>query len=165
MSAVRSVRVVGRAAAELLRFGPRGRAAVADAERGSAVVEFLGGTVVLVVPLVYLVLTLAQLQGAAFAAEGAARDTGRIIATSSDPDTAIELAAVGVELAFADHGIELDGENVLRVTCSPSCDAPGATASVTISARVPLPFWPGGAMTVPIEAEAVTVIDSYRERS
>lgn len=162
---MRAFRFEWRRAADLLRFGPRGRAAAADGERGSAIVEFLGGTVVLIVPLVYLVLTLAQLQGAAFAADGAARDTGRIVATSSDPDAAIELAAVGVELAFADHGIEVDGEDVLRVTCSPSCDAPGATASVTISARVPLPFWPGGSMTVPIEAEAVTVIDSYRERS
>jgi len=120
---------------------------------------------VLLVPLVYLVLTLAQLQGAAFAAESAARDTGRLVATASDPDAAIELAAVGVELAFADHGIEVDGADALAVTCTPSCGAPGATAAVTVSARVPLPFWPDGAMTVPIEADAVTVIDSYRERS
>ncbi|PWD52393.1 pilus assembly protein TadE [Serinibacter arcticus] len=147
-----------------MRDGPHA-AAPGDGERGSAVVEFLGGTVLLVVPLAYLVLTLAQLQGAAFAAESAARDTGRLMATADDPGDAAALAARGVELAFADHGIEIDGEQALEVTCSPSCTAPGATAHVTIAADVPLPFWPGGGLTVPVTAEAVTSIDSYRERS
>lgn len=141
------------------------RAGDDDGERGSAVVEFLGGTVVLVVPLVYLVLTLAQVQAAAFAAEGAARDTGRIVATASDPDASIALAREGVELAFADHGIEIDGERALEVSCTPSCDAPGAQVHVVVSADVPLPLWPGGGLTVPIAAEAVAVLDTYRERS
>ncbi|WP_284250758.1 pilus assembly protein [Litorihabitans aurantiacus] len=148
----------------VLRDGP-GAQVPGDGERGSAVVEFLGGAVVLVVPLVYLVLTLAQLQAAAFAAEGAARDTGRIVATADDPERAGELAAIGVELAFADQGIEVDGADALAVRCAPSCSAPGAVATVRIAADVPLPWWPGGALTVPVTAEAVTVIDSYRVRS
>ena len=134
-----------------------------DAERGSAVVEFLGGTVVLVVPLVYLVLTLAQVQAAAFAAEGAARDTGRIIATASDAAAAAFVAEQGVELAFADHGIVVVGSDALEISCSPTCEDRGARVHVTVTAQVPLPLIPGGGLTVPISAEAVTNVDLFRE--
>lgn len=148
-----------------LAAGLRRRARGTDPERGSAVVEFLAGTIVLLVPLVYLVLTLAELQAAAFAAEGAARDTGRIVATSSDPATAAVLAERGVELAFADHGIEVDGADALAVSCAPSCSTPGAVVTVTVAVDVALPLWPDGSMSVPISSQAVSSIDAFRERS
>lgn len=52
------------------------RARLAE-DRGSAMVEFLGAALILLVPLLYLVLVLAQVQSAAFAAEGAARESMR----------------------------------------------------------------------------------------
>ena len=52
-------------------------------EQGSAAVEVLVLGVLLLVPLVYLVLTVAALQGAAFAAEGAARQAARSIALAA----------------------------------------------------------------------------------
>ena len=42
-------------------------------DAGNAVVEFLGISLILLIPLVYLVLTLAKVQGASYAVEGAAR--------------------------------------------------------------------------------------------
>ena len=46
-------------------------------DEGSSVIEFLGLAVVLLIPLVYLVLTLARIEAATFATEGAAREAAR----------------------------------------------------------------------------------------
>ncbi|PFG19190.1 pilus assembly protein [Serinibacter salmoneus] len=133
-----------------------------DGERGSALVEFLGVTVLLLVPLVYLVLTLVQLQAAAFAAEGAARDTGRILATGGGPERVGDLAAHNVELAFADHGFEVDGASALQVQCEASC-APGEQVLVMVTTSVPLPFLPDGVTALPVHAESRSTIDTFRE--
>ena len=49
-------------------------------EGGEATVEFVGLVFLLVVPVVYLVVSLAQVQGALFAAEAGAREASRILA-------------------------------------------------------------------------------------
>lgn len=134
----------------------------ADRERGSAVVEFLGGAVVLLVPLVYLVLTLAQLQAGTFAAQAAARDAGRLVATA-DPEQAGDLAASAVTLAFADHGLQVDGAAALAVACETTCE-PGERVHVSVDVDVPLPYVPGGGITVPVHAETWTTIDPFRDR-
>lgn len=134
--------------------------AVTVGERGSALVEFLGGAVVLLIPLVYLVLTLAQLQGAQFAAVSAARDAGRLIATA-DRGEAAALASSAVVLAFADHGLAV-GADALTVQCEDAC-RPGTNALILVAADVPLPFVPGGAITVGVSAQAWVTIDTFRE--
>ena len=50
-------------------------------EGGNAVIEFIGMSVLFLVPLVYLTLTFFTIQGAAFAAEGAAREAGSGVTT------------------------------------------------------------------------------------
>lgn len=120
----------------------------------------LGGSVVVLVPLVYLVLTLVQVQAAGFAATGAARDVGRIVATSQQEAWPVLGPAV-VELAFADHGIEVDGEQALRVTCEQQC-APGDRVLVEIETEVALPFAPAG-IGYTTTAQAWVTVDPYRE--
>lgn len=132
-----------------------------EAERGSATVEFLGGTIVLLIPLVYLVLTLVHLQAGAFAATAAARDAGRLLATSN-PATAQRLAETAVELTFADFGIDVDGASALSVACERRCES-GDRALVRVAARVPLPFLPTGSAAVPVSAESWVLIDPYRQ--
>lgn len=139
-----------------LREGPGG-----DAERGSAIVEFLGGTVVLLIPLVYLVIALTQLQAATFAAQAAARDAGRIIATA-EPATSQFLAAQSVTLAFADQGIAVDGGRALTVFCEDEC-GPGDRVLAQVAIDLPLPFLPQGTVSVPVSASAWTTVDPYRE--
>ena len=147
----------------VLRDGPTGPA---EGDRGSALVEYIASTLLLLVPLIYLILTLAQVQAGVFAAQGSARDAGRLIATGTGPvDT--ELATAGVELAFADHGIQIDGAEALAIECAePSCP-PGSQALVTVSASVPLPFVPSGLTSrasITVSAQAWTTIDPYRDR-
>ncbi|MFH5822326.1 pilus assembly protein [Georgenia sp. AZ-5] len=137
--------------------------------RGSAVVEFLGVSVLLLVPLVYLILTLARVQAATFAAEGAAREAGRIIAQAADMTEASARAGRAVEVAFADQGFDVDGETALRVTCVEGpCLSPGAQVLVEVGVDVDLPLVPDFVSVavpahVPVAAAHLAVVSEYRE--
>lgn len=120
-------------------------------------------TVVLLVPLVYLVLTLGRVQAAGYAAESASREAGRIMAITEDVDEAVRRATLAVEYAFADHGIAVDGSRVLRVHCAADpCRTPGALIDVEVTAAVSLPLAPrSGEGALPLE---VPVSSSYAAR-
>ncbi|TDE97671.1 pilus assembly protein [Occultella glacieicola] len=141
-----------------------------EAERGSAVVEFLGVSLVLLVPIVYLIITLGRIEAAGFAAEGAARDAGRLISDAETMEEGLALATLAVELAFADQGITVDGDRILTVTCAEDpCLTPGSFIHLRIDTTVSLPGAPAFMadalpMEVAIEAEAMTAVDTYRER-
>lgn len=128
-------------------------------EAGSAVVEFLGVSLVLLLPLVYLVLTLGQVQAAAFAAEAAARESGRVLSQARDLPTAVGQAHHAVALAFGDHGISVDPAAALSITCSDDpCLSPGGQIHVAVAASVRLPLVPdflAGAMPLEVPVEAV----------
>lgn len=146
----------------------RWRALVAGGgERGSAVVEFLGISVLLLIPLVYLVMTLGAVQAATFAAEGAAREAGRIVARAPSMDEAVPRAAMATELAFADHGIAVDGGEAVRYACEADpCHTPGARVHVEVTASVTLPLVPQflGAvvpMAVTVAGEHLAVVPAF----
>ncbi|MEE6282681.1 pilus assembly protein [Georgenia sp. MJ170] len=136
-------------------------------DEGSAVVEFIGVTVVLLIPLVYLVLTLGRVQAAMFAAEAAARESGRIISQAEDLEAAAGRARSAVELAFADQGIVVDANDVLRLTCDEDpCLSRGARIHVQVDAAVRLPLVPdflAGTMPmeVPVRAEHLAVVPEF----
>ena len=60
---------------------PRSRRWI-EAEDGSASLEFITAGMLLLLPLVYLVLTMAAIQAGAFAVEGAARQAARVYVQS-----------------------------------------------------------------------------------
>ncbi|MDD9205366.1 pilus assembly protein [Georgenia sp. 10Sc9-8] len=132
-------------------------------------VEFLGTSLVLLVPLVYLVLVLGQLQAGAFAAEAAARESGRILARADDLVLGRAQAVAAVELAFADQGLAVDGAGVLSVACDRDpCRTPGARMHVTVALEVDLPLVPdvlGGVIptAVPVRADHVAVVDRFAQ--
>ncbi len=76
-----------------------------DPESGSAAVEFLAGSVLLLVPLAYLVLTLGSLQSAAFATEGAARGAALVLSRGPADPAAEERAEQVIALALDDFGV------------------------------------------------------------
>lgn len=138
-------------------------------ERGSAVLEFLGLSLLLLVPLVYLVITLGRMQAASFAAEGAAREAGRLIAQAETMEEGIANASIAVELAFADQGLSVDADDVFTVTCeSDPCLTPGSYVYIAVETSVSLPgapaFMAGSVPTeVVITADAMTAISDFRE--
>jgi hypothetical protein len=139
------------------------------ADAGSAVVEFLGVALLLMVPLVYLVLTLGKVQGAVFASEGAAREAGRLVVRADTFEQGVARARAAVELAFADQGFDVSGADALDVLCERDpCLTPGSQIVIEVSAAIGLPGVPGfvqGAVPaqVPISAQFVAVVDEFRE--
>ena len=115
-----------------------------EAERGSAALEFLTMGVLLLVPLVYLVLTLSALQGASFAAEGAARQAARMVVLADTDGAARASADAAVREGLADWNIH-PAAAAVTVTCAPiatDCVTPRGTVTVSVSLAVALPFLP-----------------------
>ena len=141
----------------------------ATGDDGSAVVEFLGAALILLVPIVYLVLVLGRLQSAAFAVDGAAREAARTFVAASDTGTAQERAVAAVALALDDQGLPPeDAAGALSLTCSAdACLDPGGTVEATVRVDVALPGVPGVVqgvipLTVPVSGRATAATDTYR---
>lgn len=145
----------------------RGRATPDDA--GNAVVEFLAVTLLLLVPIVYLVLVLGRLQAATFAAEGAAREAGRAFTTAAGPDDGARRAVAAVGLALADQGFgAVDAAGALALECSTDpCLTPGSRVLVRVAFDVDLPGVPTFVqsvvpLAVPVRAEHIAPVDEFR---
>lgn len=111
-------------------------------EQGSAVVEFLALAVMLLIPAVWFLLAVSQIQAATYAAAGAAGQAARVYAGSeASPQVRAERSEAAVGAVLADFGLEPEQATVSR-TCSPDCEQPGALVSYAVDIRIPLPLIP-----------------------
>jgi Flp pilus assembly protein TadG len=111
-------------------------------ERGSAVVEFTFLALLLMVPLVYFIITVGQIQGGAFAVVGAADQAAKVYVAQPDAESGRTAAEQAVMIALADYGHPADNAR-MDASCQPSdCLAPGSAVTVTVHLTVPLPFVP-----------------------
>jgi hypothetical protein len=110
-------------------------------DEGSALVEFVWLAILLMVPLVYVVLTAASLQRAAFGITAAARDAGRAYATAGSDGLGERRAEQAAAIALGDQGVGWRPRGRV-VTCG-RCDyAPGSSFTVELHTRVELPLLP-----------------------
>jgi Flp pilus assembly protein TadG len=135
-------------------------------DAGNAIVEFVFLAVLLMVPLVYLLVTVFRVQAGAYAASSAARESGRVFATAASVDVAADRAYAAAAIVMRDSGLTLDRDE-LRVTCSSDpCLEPGSRVTVVVTQRVGLPLVPrvlGRApASVRVSSEHVEVVDRYR---
>jgi Flp pilus assembly protein TadG len=162
-------RVMRREARELGRDGD------GDGERGAAVVEFVLVFVALVVPLVYAIAVMADVQRAVLAVSTAAREVGRVYVTAPTRVEAKERTERAYREVMANFGYAAGdprADVAIRTACSsdsPGCAAgfgPGAELWVRVTYRVPvarLPFL--GAIAgpdLPVGATQHTRVDRYR---
>lgn len=124
-------------------------------DSGSAMVEFVVLSVALMVPLFYLVMTLARLQAGAYAVTGAAREAGRAYVTAAD----------AAHVALEDQGFSADGSLHIRCDGSP-CLRRDGRIEVTAEVGVPLPFVPSAfaavvPLSVPVSATHVASVDRF----
>lgn len=130
-------------------------------DEGSAALEFITAGLVLLVPLVYLVLALGQIQQQTLGVEAAARHTARAISLAPDPQTAADRSAEILDGVIDEYGIKPDTVEIVT-SCRPAgraCPSAGVTVTVTVSARVDLPLVPpvlglDRASAVPVSATA-----------
>lgn len=117
----------------------RARAHCDDA--GSAILEFLLIGVLIIVPIFYLIVSLARIQAGAYAVAQAARESARTFVTAPSASAGAARARASAALAFSDQGFGGGGE--VALACAPSCGAPGGTVTSRTQLRVDLPLVPG----------------------
>lgn len=138
-------------------------------ERGNAVVEFSWLAILLLVPLVYVLLGVFDVQRTAYGATAATRAAGRafiIVPAGVTEDEARARAFEAARVAMKDQGVELEREQV-KITCEPACLEPGSTVTVELDAEVPLPLIPdalgGERPAIDISASHTEPYGDYRE--
>lgn len=138
-------------------------------QRGSALVELTWLGILLLVPVLWIVLTVFEVQKGAFATSGAARAAGRAYALAPDDTTGHARAEAAARRALADQGVE--GQPLrLTVSCEPSpgnCHESGSVVTVVIHSRVDVPLLPdvlgGGAPSIALDARHTVPIGQFRE--
>ena len=144
----------------------RGARAAASGDRGSAVVEFVALGLLVLVPVVYFVLTVGSLQGASFAAVGAADHAAKSFAQAPDEAAAHAAAEASVRVAMADFGLAEHSAR-LELACDRNpCLQAGAAVSARVHVAVPLPLSPAGqglGLTVGrVDASATQIVGRFR---
>ncbi|WP_159707484.1 hypothetical protein [Arthrobacter sp. 18067] len=121
-------------------IGDRNR--TCQAQKGSAVVEFTFLAVLLMVPLVYFVVTVGQIQAGSFAVVGAADQAAKVFVTSTDAKGARAAAEGTVLLALKDYG-HIANQASIEIACDRTdCLSAGASVTVTVDLDIPLPLMP-----------------------
>lgn len=135
---------------------------------GTAALEFLTAGMILLLPLVYLVLVMAAIQGGALAVEGAARSAARVFMQAESAQLAEQQARGAVEFALADHGLHLD-DAVVLISCAPhpaNCLTRRGSVTVAVEVSVPFPLAPPVLsdtlpLRVPVHAVATAQVSRF----
>jgi Flp pilus assembly protein TadG len=138
-------------------------------ERGSALVELSWLGILLLVPMLWIVLSVFEVQRGAFAVSSAARTAGRAFALAPDDAVGRARAQAAVRRALDDQG--LDGAGfTLRVTCSPypaDCHSGTSVVTVQVSTQVRIPLLPevlgGDAPSFALDATHAVPVGQYQE--
>jgi hypothetical protein len=122
----------------------------------------------LLVPLVYVLLGVFDVQRASYGVSAATRAAGRAFVLAPDVASAHDRAVRAATVALRDQGLPLDSD-ALAITCRPTfsaCLQPGSSALVALSVQVPLPLLPdalGGVASIRVSSSHVAPYGSFRE--
>ena len=141
---------------------------VLRAEDGTASLEFVTAGMILLLPMVYLVLTMSALQAGSLAVEGAARQAVRVYVQAPDTRNAEAEAERAIRFALADYGLDSSAASV-SISCSPrpaDCLRRRATVTITVGVSVSLPLVPtaltvDGPLTVPVRSTATEQVSRF----
>jgi Flp pilus assembly protein TadG len=141
---------------------------IARDEQGSALVELTWLGLLLLVPLLWIVLSVFEVQRGAFAVSGAARAAGRAYALAPSDAIGQARAEAAARQVLTDQGV--GGKPLgLAVSCAPAgdCHAAGAVITVDIRSRVDLPLLPdvlgGGAPSFALNASHTVPVGQFRD--
>lgn len=138
----------------------------ASRQRGSAPIELVWITVLLLVPFVYIMLAVFDAQRASYAVTSASKAAARAYIQAPNTVVADERARRAAAVALADQHVDAD----VTVRCLPSADAclqPGSSVRVEVSTVQPLPLTPSALGSqlggIAVNADHVEPFGSYRE--
>jgi hypothetical protein len=142
---------------------------VALGERGTALIEVTWLSLLLLVPLVYVVLSVFAVQRAAFAVDAASRAAGRAYVLAPSQAEGLARARAAAEVALGDQGLHLSGSS-FAAGCRPAprdCLSPGSVVQVRLAYQVHLPLMPDalGSSTpsIRVEADHAVPYGSFRQ--
>ncbi len=135
-------------------------------ERGSALVEVVWLAILLLVPLIYLVIAVFEVQRSAFAATAASRAAARAYVLAPSVAEAEQRARAAGAVALADQHVDPAGTR-LTIRCTGVCLAPGSVVRVVVRGQVRLPLVPpifgDQPPSIRVEAEHTVPYGTFRE--
>jgi Flp pilus assembly protein TadG len=144
------------------------RPARAHGERGTALIEVTWLSILLLIPLLYAVLAVFQVQRSAFAVTAATRAAGRAYTLAPSAAEGIARARTAAAVALEDQGLTLS-RGRLKVSCAPDpndCLSPGSVVHVDMTYPVALPLMPsalgGDTPSFRVEAEHSAPYGTFR---
>ncbi len=139
-------------------------------ESASALLEFIWLAVLLLVPVVWIVLSVFEVQRGSFGVATAARAAGRAFVLAPDEASAQQRAEAAARVALTDQGVTGAPVDV-EVRCSLGrgrCLDGTSVVTVRVRSRVDLPLLPsvlgGGAPTFALSASHTLPVGQYVER-
>ena len=134
--------------------------------RGSASVEFVWITLLLLVPFVYILIAVFDVQRASYGVSAASQSAARAFLLAPDVATAQERAQQAARVALADQSVV--GATV-HVQCLPNaaaCLQPGSSVRVEVHTTQPLPLVPsslgGGLAGVTVDSTHTEPYGQFR---
>lgn len=138
-------------------------------ESGSALVELVWLGILLLVPMLWIIISVFEVQRGAYGVSAAARSAGRAFALAPDDATGRSRAEAVARQALVDQGID-DPAVTLTVTCAPypaDCHAGTSVITLRVQSGVTLPLLPavlgGGAPSFALDATHTVPIGQYQE--
>jgi len=138
-------------------------------ETGSALVELVWLGLLLLIPMLWIVMSVFEVQRGAYAVSSAARAAGRAYALAPTDALGRSRAEQVARLVMVDQGIERP-DLVLSVSCTPyptDCHSGTSVITVRVDSGVQLPVLPdvlgGGAPSFSLDASHTVPIGQYQE--
>jgi hypothetical protein len=140
-------------------------------ERGSALVELSWLGILLILPMLWIVMSVFEVQRGAFGVSAAARAAARAYALAPDDSTGLVRARDAARVALADQGLH-DVTPEVDVSCSPyprNCHQGTSVITVSVHSRVVLPLMPtalgGNRPSFALDASQTVPIGQFQEVS
>jgi Flp pilus assembly protein TadG len=140
-------------------------------ERGSALVEVAWLGFLLVLPVLWIVMSVFQVQRGAFAVSAAARSAARAYALAPDDASGLVRARSAARVALVDQGVH-DVTPDIDVTCTPypdDCHEGTSVITVSVHSGVVLPLMPSALgssrPSFALDATQTVPIGQFREIS
>lgn len=136
-------------------------------DRGSALVELSWLGILLLVPMLWILVSVFEVQRGAFAVSGSARAAARAFSLADDDASGRAQAAAAIRQAMADQGAPGQGYRFAISCDSADCHERGAVITVRVWSRVELPLLPsvlgGGAPTFALDSSHTVPIGQFHE--
>jgi Flp pilus assembly protein TadG len=111
-------------------------------ENGTATIEFVWLSLLLLVPLVYILVAVFDTQRAAYGVSAASRSAALAFLQSPDVASGEQRARLAARVALDDQGLDAATVSVSCLPAPSACFQPGSSVRVVVRATQPLPLTP-----------------------